>query len=166
MTHNNSTHDTDGMLQADAEMTPERMEALRTNLNNAGPDHAFLRFMALAWPEFAAYVGTMQAKEWEASYDAQYLEERYEWAVRLIVIVLDLDLHRTQMAPAMFEAFEAAWERAYGDGDSEAPSELERRAGIVQMLGILADAPGLCQGLAAALRAKLLEYDREVWEAI
>ncbi len=165
MTDTQYTHDAGEMLQADAEMTPARMEALRTNLNAPdAPD--YLRLMALAWPEFAAYVGTAQAKEWEASYDAQYLEERYEWASRLIVIVIDLDLHRTQLQPALFEAFEAAWERAYGDGDSEAPSELERRAGIVQMLGILADAPGLCQGLAAALRAKLLEYDREVWEAI
>ena len=107
----------------------------------------------------------------DAAYNILYLEERYEWAGRLIGIVIDLDLQRKQMTPAMYAAWSAAYERAHGSLDVVEVSDepipfIEKRAGVIEMLMTLAETPNVCQGLAAALRRELLDHDREVWDAI
>jgi hypothetical protein len=100
-----------------------------------------------------------------AAYAILYLEERYGWAQRLLDSVADLNLDHDRLSPAARRAWDAACTQMNGGDDFE-PTPLQRRAGVVQALGVLAEAPGICQGLAAAMRTTLIKYDREAWEAM
>jgi hypothetical protein len=104
-------------------------------------------------------------QEASAPYIILCLNERYEWACRLLCIVSDLNLDHDVFPPAVLRAWNDASVQLNGDEHVE-PTQLGRRVAIIQMLGQLAEVPGICQGLAAAMRRMLIEYDREAWEAI
>ncbi len=149
-------------------LTADELRTIKDLLSQPRPGLVALRMIALQDPAFAAYMGAMVAREWEDDYDAAYVAERYERAAALILMVIELRLEQ-QIPTALRDAWYAAHARAYGHPDvvHQPPiSDLDNRAGTVQMLGVLTETPGLCQGVAAALRAVILKYDREVWEAI